>query len=134
MADRRRRPPGRRVSVPEYRELALRTVSEAQWQAQVIERLQWAGFPRALIYHTRDSRGSQPGFLDLFAVRLRGHVWTVLFVELKREGEELEPAQRIWYDAWCELAEIVNRATPFVRIIVDVWRPGDADAIDGILK
>lgn len=63
-----------------------------------------------LAYHTRRSKGSEPGFPDL--VLVRGGLQLV--VELKRDGEHPTPAQRKWLDAF-ELAGVTTA----------VWRPED---------
>ena len=48
-----------------------------------------------LTYHTKDSRGSEPGWPDLVLVRAP----TVLFVELKPRGGKATPAQWRWIQA-----------------------------------
>ena len=88
---------------------------ESAFQAEVIslaKRLGW------LVYHTRDSRGSEPGFPDLVLVKD-----TVLFVELKTDTGKLSEAQQMWQSrlkqagAYCE-----------------VWRPMDMEAILKVLS
>ena len=52
---------------------------------------------RVLVYHTFDSRRSEPGFPDLVCVG-RG----VLYRELKRENGRLTTAQKCWLAALTE--------------------------------
>ena len=62
---------------------------ERDFQAAVCELAKTFG---CLVYHTHDSRRSEPGFPDLVIVGRRG----VLFRELKIEGGRLTPAQESW--------------------------------------
>lgn len=64
-------------------------LTEAELQYQVLELCKWKGL---LVYHTRDSRGSQPGFPDLVIAGPRG----LLFRELKSARGQLQPMQRQW--------------------------------------
>ena len=63
---------------------------EADAQAAVVD---IARLQRWSAYHTRDSRGSDPGFPDLVLVRDR-----VVYVEMKRQGERPRPTQIDWLD------------------------------------
>jgi len=69
-----------------------------------------------LVYHTHDSRRSEPGFPDLVLVKDR-----VLFVELKSERGKPTPAQNEWHVALWQAG-----ATLFV------WRP--SDWLDGTIE
>lgn len=105
------------------------SVSEAKWQAQVVELLQLLGFE--LLYHTYDSRRSPAGFPDLVAIRFRPQTgrWTLLFVELKSERGVVRPSQVDWLAALEAIALIVNRRVSGVELVVDVWRPRDWERI-----
>lgn len=84
--------------------------TERQFQAQVIAlatRLGWK------VYHTHDSRKSQPGFPDLVLVRE-----CVLWVELKTNTGKLTPEQA----TWLSLLEHAGQETA-------IWRPRDWDTI-----
>ena len=64
-------------------------VTEEQFLAAVTER---AGYAGLLVYHTYDSRRSDPGFPDLVLAGDRG----VIFAELKTDHGELSNAQVAW--------------------------------------
>ena len=64
-------------------------VKEANFQATVIELAELHGWR---VYHTHDSRRSQPGFPDLTLVRR----YRLIFAELKREGGKLTAEQTAW--------------------------------------
>lgn len=84
---------------------------EKAWQQQVIELALLYGW---FIYHTFDSRRSQPGWPDL--VLARPTSGELLFVELKTDVGRLSPAQR----SWLRVLEDCNQE-------VHVWRPRDFD-------
>jgi hypothetical protein len=69
-----------------------------------------ASLPAVLAYHTRDSRGSAPGYPDWTFAGPGG----VMFRELKTAGGTLTRAQHAWLDALQESGADA-----------DVWRPGD---------
>ena len=72
-----------------------------------------------LVYHTHDSRRSQPGFPDLTMVR-HGRL---IFAELKKDGAYPTPEQRRW------LHEL-KRASQKVYL----WRPSDWREIEEVLR
>ena len=90
-----------------------------------------------MVYHTYDSRKSEPGFPDLVLVR-RGRI---IFAELKRRGGQLTGAQGRWLNELdhCEdnamyHASFIPAARPVVT--VHTWRPSDwlNGTIEGELK
>lgn len=94
-------------------------VSESALLSYVLE---VAALRSWLAYHTRDSRGSNPGFPDLVLVRRP----RLIFAELKSAGRYPTPAQRDWL---LEL-EHVAESRP---LEVYVWRPADLDEIRRVL-
>jgi len=64
-------------------------MSEKDLQSAVLEQMKWMGW---LVYHTHDSRRSQPGFPDVVAVRGSRH----MFVEFKREKGKIRTEQHQW--------------------------------------
>ena len=66
----------------------MKHMSEKQFQANVVALAKTFNW---LVYHTHDSRRSEPGFPDLVLVRER-----VLFRELKTESGSLTKAQEVW--------------------------------------
>jgi hypothetical protein len=112
--------------------MAALVQSEAQFQAAVAdlaERLGW------LVYHTHDSRRSNPGFPDLVLVRRD----RLIFAELKTEKGKVKPAQAQWLDAL--RAATVNLIDPAAQALgvkagvgVYVWRPGDWPEIERVLR
>jgi hypothetical protein len=86
-----------RLTMDERREL----VSEGAFQAKVIElatRLGWR------LYHTYDSRRSQPGFPDLIGVR--GD--RMVAIECKREGQKPTAEQWEWLRALAEVRWVTS--------------------------
>jgi len=70
-------------------------VDESDFQAQLVgaaKRMGWS-----LVYHTRFSVQSEPGFPDLVLVNTRQE--RVIFAELKRDGEYASAAQELWLAA-----------------------------------
>lgn len=65
---------------------------------------------RLLVYHTRDSRGSYPGFPDLVIIGPGG----MLYRELKSATGRLTKDQKIWLGA-----------LHYHGVDVGVWRPAD---------
>ena len=68
------------------------TMSEAELQSAVMEQMMWMGWK---VYHTHDSRRSNPGYPDLTAVKGS----RVMFVEFKSEKGKIRAGQIEWLDA-----------------------------------
>lgn len=85
-------------------------LSESQFQQQVIDLAKLHGY--TLIYHTHDSRRSQPGFPDL--VLISEHRGRALFRELKTETGRVSPDQFSWISGML-----------MAKLNVGVWRPSD---------
>ena len=90
-------------------------MTEREWQTQVVQCLKLHGWR---VYHTYDSRRSQPGFPDLVASNIR--LRATIHVELKTETGKTSPAQETW------LSTIA--ASGYAR----VWRPSDWDEVQRI--
>ncbi|WP_372699404.1 VRR-NUC domain-containing protein [Arthrobacter sp. JSM 101049] len=88
--------------------------SEKEFQEQVVAGAKSLGW---LVYHTHDSRRSEPGFPDLVLVQpVRGRV---LFRELKTQKGRTTQAQDTWIEA-------LTRAGQDAAI----WRPSDWESRD----
>jgi hypothetical protein len=70
-------------------------VSEAAFQQQIKKTCEWMNLA---VYHTHDSRRSQPGFPDLVIAGANG----VLYRELKTETGRVTPMQQYWLDLLVE--------------------------------
>lgn len=89
-------------------------MTEREWQSQVVslaKRLGW------LVYHTHDSRRSEPGWPDLALVRER-----FILAELKAEKGRVSTAQQKWIDA-------LRRA----GVETYIWRPSDEGVVASTL-
>jgi hypothetical protein len=88
-------------AAPPVRPLALPAppdpgISEADYQALIVELAEWLGYAA---YHTRDSRGSNPGFPDLTLARRTGPgpgQGRALFREIKALRGRVKPEQARW--------------------------------------
>lgn len=90
--------------------MTVERVTEKRFQQQVV---QLARLNSWTVYHTYDSRRSEPGFPDLVLVRDR-----VLFRELKAQDGRLSRHQRIW------IGRLKDAGAD-----VEVWRPNQWDLI-----
>lgn len=86
-------------------------ISEADHQRAVVHLARVCGWR---LYHTRDSRRSNPGFPDLTLVRRE----RLIFAELKAEKGKLSKDQ----DDWLAALDAIPAAEVYV------WRPSDFDA------
>ena len=85
-------------------------MTEKQFQSWVVDVAKVHGWK---VYHTYDSRRSEPGFPDLVMVRDR-----VLFRELKTDIGRISPAQKEWGEA------LTQAGADFA-----IWRPKDKKTI-----
>ena len=102
--------------------------TEADLQDSVIELAMWTGW---MVYHTRRSDNSEPGFTDLVMVRPP----IVIFAEVKTQsgrltkgrmnkaGKRLLPGQADWRRALMACPGVIYR----------LWRPSDWDDIEQLL-
>jgi len=86
-------------------------ITEKMWQAKVLAAAKWLKWS---VYHTHDSRRSEPGFPDLVLVRGQ----RIIFAELKSPTGRVTPAQREWLD-------LLGAAHDEVY----VWRPDDWESV-----
>ena len=107
---------GKRLSVEETR---LRAILEKDFQAQIVELAALAGW--RLIYHTHDSRRSNPGFPDLVMMRPP----EIIVLEVKREKGRLTAEQGEWIDGFraCGIEAHVVRPSEWERLVARLRRP-----------
>lgn len=84
----------------------MKTITEAAFQRQVVQFARLCGWT---VYHTFDSRRSDPGFPDLVMVRAGR---PVVYAELKTVAGRVRPEQAKWLE--------LLRLTPSQ---VFLWRP-----------
>lgn len=99
----------RTITADQYAHLMAAQMTEKVFQQAVENLALRAGW---LVYHTHDSRRSQPGFPDL--VLVHGARRLVLFRELKTQAGKTSPAQKRW------IAELKAAGADAA-----VWRPLD---------
>ena len=87
-------------------------VRERDFQQQIVQAASFYGW---MVYHTYDSRRSQPGFPDLVLCHPGGDF---LLVELKTERGRVRPEQQRWL-----------QALSACQIEWHVWRPSQIDSI-----
>lgn len=97
-----------------------RALTEKDWQQVVVDLALHRGWA---VYHTFDSRRSQPGFPDLVLVRGA----RLVFAELKRETGQLTLPQQAWEKALTVVAD----ANPTVEVYT--WRPSDWPTVQEVL-
>lgn len=86
--------------------------------------IDYAHLQHWLVYHTHDSRRSQPGFPDLVLVRGK----RIIIAELKTMRGRKRPEQREWLAALRTVAEASGSA-----VSVYLWRPANRAEIERIL-
>lgn len=100
------------MKAAELAELLNEQMLEAEFQDGLI--IPFARTHGWLVYHTYDSRRSEPGFPDLTLVR-RGRV---IFAEVKRQKGKVSVHQQAWLHALAGAGAEVY-----------VWRPSDWEEI-----
>lgn len=93
-----------------------RDLSEKLFQQKIINLAKANGW---LVYHTHDSRRSEPGFPDLVMVRN----CVLIFAEVKTLKGKISTEQERW------LYELSETETPTY-----IWRPSDWPEIERILE
>ena len=91
-------------------------LTELAWQAQVVELARTLGWR---CYHTHNSQHSAAGFPDLTLARGE----RLLFAELKTTKGRTTAAQEEWL-----------RALSVAGAETYLWRPGEWDAVVGLLR
>jgi hypothetical protein len=91
-------------------------VREDQFQTKILELCNWY---RLLVYHTYDSRRSNPGFPDLVIVGKT----RVIFAELKSTTGKVSMVQQEWHDK-------LNAAGAEAYI----WRPEDWPQVEQVIS
>ena len=97
-------------------------MTEKELQANIVKLARLLGY---LVYHTYDSRKSEPGFPDLVMVRWGDH--RLIFAELKSaKGKVTDPQRR-----WLEHLGLVC-----MEVEAYVWRPEDwtSGTIEQVLR
>jgi hypothetical protein len=94
-------------------------LTERQFMAQVVAYAKLTGWR---VYHTFDSRRSDPGFPDLVLCRARHPPPRVVFAELKAQRTPVTDDQRAWID---ELRACGQEAY--------IWRPSQWPEIEKVL-
>ena len=97
------------------RSILLRTVTEKQWQAQIVAWAKRAGWRS---YHVWNAMHSTSGFPDMVLVR-PPHI---IYAELKTERGKVTADQEAWIDALRRCGQQVY-----------VWRPSDEDSVRKVL-
>ena len=97
------------------RAVVTRSISEAAFQAQVVQTAELFGWST---FHVHDMRRSVPGWPDLVLVRER-----VLFRELKTDRGRVTPEQQYWLDRLTAAGQDAG-----------LWRPSDWETIVEVLK
>lgn len=92
-------------------------ISEAQYQQSIVEYAKLCGW---LVYHTHDSRRSQPGFPDLTLCRPP----RLILAEIKSTTGTLTPAQSDWLAALMSCNSVESY----------LWRPADWDDVQTLLR
>lgn len=90
-------------------------MTEREFQQTVVDMARLLGWK---VYHTHDSRRSEPGFPDLCLVRDR-----IVWLELKTESGRVSPEQASWIAA-------LNAAGGTALVV----RPSDLSRVEAALK
>ena len=100
----------------------LKGYTEARFLTEVVQAATLLGWR---VYHTHDSRRSDPGFPDLCMTNGR----MVLFAELKTQRGRASREQQRWLSDLQRVASIDGS-----RVRAYLWRPADWDDLLAVLK
>lgn len=119
-------------------------ITEAEFQQTVIDLARTLGW---LVFHAKDSRRSETGFLDLLLVSQEPMPPRLLFMELKKEGGKLTkgrcaprsgrqlPGQEDWVKALARCSKYPDEIRiPGSPVEVYVFYPHDMDTIEKVLR
>lgn len=101
--------------------MGIKVETEKSFMQLVVNYAKLKGY---LVYHTYNSRKSEPGFPDLVLVK-NG---MVIFAELKLDNKDLTEAQGKW------ITELEKCVTADCNVVVEVWRPTSWELIQRTLK
>ena len=87
-----------------------RQINEKAFQTIVIATARENGW---LVYHTFDSRKSEPGYPDLCMIK----DGVIMFVELKTDKGKVTTAQRQWIE------RLIRHQYHCENLVVEIWRP-----------
>lgn len=125
----RRDLPIRSLTLAEYHQLQADQMREADLQSLVIRNAR--GYGWTLIYHTRTSVGSAPGYPDLHLLHPAG---ISMFVELKSQKGKLTQPQNDWLAALraagCN-AHVIRPIHAFDGTLTHLLTPANAGAWPG---
>ena len=95
--------------------------SEAVFQSHVVNLAKQLGY--SLVYHTHDSRLSEPGFPDLVMVNPKSGA--TVFAELKSQTGRVRPEQESWINGLRASGQVA-----------ELWRPADwvSGRVMGVLR
>lgn len=103
----------------------MEAITEADFMAAIVVDAERLGF---LVYHTHDSRRSDPGFPDLFMLhptKLR-----IVILEVKGMKTKVSALQRVWIKALQAFSAVVSPKRFYAAIV----RPSDQALIDSLLS
>lgn len=109
----------------ESRRVLMEAISEADFQAGIVrdaERLGW------MVYHTFDSRRSDPGFPDLFMI----HPTKIRIVILETKAMKTKTTAK--QKAWIKVLQAFAAAVSPKRFYAGIVRPSDQALIDSLLS
>ena len=115
----------------EARRILDANISEKDFMQQVIDAARYLGWK---VFHTHDSRKSEPGYPDLTMIR-NGFL---IFAELKREGKKLTDEQEMWKfsieGVETRAMQVDKRGREMYPVEYYVWHPSDFEEIMEILN
>lgn len=102
-------------------------ISEKTFQQQIVTLAKVTGW---MVYHTYDSRKSEPGFPDLVMVK----DGRLIFAEVKTEKGKLTEAQGKWATALMKVRETITIRIFGSNVGYFIWKPSNWEEIVECLK